>query len=306
MEKILITGMAGGLANVVADSLKEEYEIIGVDTRPYRKRWLYQGKFLQVNYTKREFGDIFREYRPDKVLHLGRISGAQEKLYQRHNFNVMGTSNILNLCSKYEVGTVIILSTFHVYGAHQHNPAGITEDQPLRAGQIFPEIIDAVELDYLATSYFWKNPSAQTIVLRPCNIVGKNLNNTISRFLRLRFIPHLMGFDPMMQFIYESDLVQAITLILKNPAISGVYNLAGSGSLPMKEAIKILGANCVPVSHYLAYPALKILSVAGIGFPPHLMDYFRYPVILSDQKFREASGYTPKVGIVDTLKLVLS
>ncbi|NUM36817.1 MAG: NAD-dependent epimerase/dehydratase family protein [Candidatus Brocadiae bacterium] len=305
MQKILITGMAGGLANVIAESLKENYEIIGVDTRPYRKRWVYHGKFLQVNYTRREFGDIFREYKPEIVLHLGRISGAQEKLYQRHNFNVMGTNNILNLCSKHEVRTVVILSTFHVYGAHQHNPAGITEDHPLRAGQIFPEIIDAVELDHLATSYFWKNRSAQTVVLRPCNIVGKNLNNTISRFLRLKFIPHLMGFDPMLQFIYESDFVQAINLILKQPSIAGVYNLVGSGSLPLKEAVKVLGATSIPVSHYLAYPALKILSVAGIGFPPHLMDYFRYPVILSHQKFCEASGYNPQVGLLDTLRGIL-
>ena len=302
MKTILITGMAGGLANVIATALKDMYRIIGVDSRPYRKRWPYDGKFIQVNYTKRVFSDIFRRYKPDKVLHLGRIADPHEKLYRRYNFNVMGTANILNLCDKYEVKTVVIFSTFHVYGAHQYNPANIEEEHPLRAGQIFPQIIDAVELDYLSTSYLWKNPSTRTVILRPCNIVGPNINNTMTRFLRRKFIPHLMGFDPMQQFIHEVDIAQAIKLVFQNKQVSGVFNLTGGGAVPIQKVIQMCQATPLPVPHYLAYPALGSLSIFGIGFPPHLIDYFRYPVVISDQKFRKLTGYANQMNVTDTLK----
>lgn len=304
MEKILITGMAGALANVVATKLSDRYEIIGVDFRPYHKSWCYCGKFLRVDYTKRVFADIFREHKFRHVLHLGRIGNPLEKFYKRYNFNVFGTANILNLCAKYEVQTVLVFSTFHIYGAHQYNPANIEEDHPLRAGQIFRELIDAVELDRLATSYFWKNRSVRTIIFRPCNVVGPTINNAMTLYLRRRYTPYLMGFNPMMQFIDEEDIADTILLALDKEEVFGVYNIAGAGAIPFSEAIEAAGGTGIPIPHYLAYPVLDQLSHWGIGFPMHLVDYFRYPVVISDEKFKKQTGYRPQWGIIETLKRI--
>ena len=300
MEKILITGMSGGLANVAAGKLADRYEIIGVDFRPYKGKWPYSGQFLHLDYTKRSFADIFHKHPIAKVIHLGRISNPRENFYKRYNLNVLGIANLLKLCARHQVKSILIFSTFHVYGAHQCNAINIEEDHPLRAAQIFPEIIDAVEADHLATTHILSNHEIHTVVLRPCTVVGPHINNNFCRLLRNRYVPYLMGFDPMKQFLHEDDMAQAIVLALEHPKAWGVYNVAGSGSLPLKLGIKLSGGKGVAVPHSLAYRVTKRLT----GFPAHLIDYLRYPVIISDRKFREDTGYAPKIGLVDTLKSI--
>ncbi|WP_372369464.1 NAD-dependent epimerase/dehydratase family protein [Candidatus Uabimicrobium sp. HlEnr_7] len=301
MEKVLITGMSGGLANLLAAKLATKFTIVGVDFRKYPGVWPYQGEFIHLDYTKRSFGDIFHKHKFKAVIHLGRIGNPTEKFYKRYNLNVLGTANILNLCTKHQVETVLIFSTFHIYGAHQYNPVNIDEEAPLRAGQIFPEIIDAVELDNLATSYFWKNRNARTIILRPCNIIGRDIKNTMSNYFRRSYVPYLMGFNPMQQYIHQEDITNAIILAIENENIHGVYNITGGEAIPVKAAIKIAQQKGVAVPHHLAYSLVHRLAYFGLGFPHHLLDYFRYPVIISDQKFRDVTGFTNLHNIKETI-----
>jgi len=112
-----------------------------------------------------------------------------------------------------------------------------------------------------------------------------------------------MGFNPMMQFIHESDVVQAVLLTLGSE-LSGVYNLAGEGAVPWKSAIELAGSRSLPLPHLLAYPATRLASRLDAAFPDHLMDFFRYPVIVSDQAFRADFGFAPRVSVLDTLRSV--
>ena len=41
---------------------------------------------------------------------------------KRLNLNIMGTNRILDLSLKFKIKKVIVLSTFHVYGALPDNP----------------------------------------------------------------------------------------------------------------------------------------------------------------------------------------
>jgi nucleoside-diphosphate-sugar epimerase len=46
MSKILITGAAGGLAEVVAELLQKEHTLIGVDPRPLPEGRVFPGEFF--------------------------------------------------------------------------------------------------------------------------------------------------------------------------------------------------------------------------------------------------------------------
>lgn len=325
-QRILITGMSGGIANLLASTLSPDIEIIGIDTRPYRQRWCYRGEFIQAPFTCRIFSDLFHHYSFNQVLLLGHLASLPSQSEFDYNFNLLGyladlpkfsipgeqnynfnlivTSHLLDLCQKFSVQTVVILSTFHVYGANPENPINITEDFPLQATQTSSQALGSLGFDHLATVYLWKNQKCRTILLRPCNIVGPHIHNTISKILRCRFIPHLMGFDPMHQFIHELDVVHALQLILQNPALQGIYNLVGGGAIPTNEVIRLREAKTVPVPHILAGSAMNIASQLGVGFPKYLLDYFRYPVIISDRKFRTESGFQHCINAIDTLKNV--
>lgn len=300
---VLVTGAAGGLASIVSDQLSEDFRLVGVDPRPMPYGRNFPGAFHTVDYTHRKMADLFRRYSFSAVLHMGRVAATSRMSRSaRYNVNVLGTRNILMLARKYSVRRVVVFSTFHVYGAHQHNHLHLVEDEPLRASQIFPELSDAIELDNYARTFSLQYPEISTLILRPVNVVGSKIRNEISQLLRGDYVPKLLGYDPMLQFIHEVDVARALRLALDSSR-SGVYNVAGEGVVPWSMAIELSGGTSVPIPHLLAYPILGALSPIS-RIPKHLIDYFRYPVILKDQGFRRDFGFSPSVTTVDALASV--
>ncbi len=298
--KILVTGAAGSLASVVMRALAPQNEVVGVDVRPLSPGRELAGPFEHVRrYNQRRMADVFRKHRPDAMLHLGRARATQLSPRKRYDQNVLGTRNLLDLCVLNGVSRVAVLSTFHVYGAHQTNHNLIDEDEPLRAIQTFPEIADSVELDHAATTMLWRHPEVRTIVLRPANIIGPQLNNLMSRLLRLRLCPKLWGYDPLMQFLHETDAARAIVLALRSEQV-GVYNVAGEGVVAWSRAIRLARSRPLALPHQLAYRAAGAFTQRHL--PGHMVDYFRYPTVIADRRFREDLGFEPRCTTVETLE----
>ena len=303
MGGTLITGVSGALAGIVAGHLAEEgTELIGADVRALPMGRPFPGEFYRVRrYAQRKMDEVFRAHRPDTLIHMGRIrTSALKSLSHRYNQNVIGTKHLLELCVRYDVKRVVVLSTYHVYGAHQHNHGLIREDHPLRASQIFPELADAVELDHSATSFLWRYRRVGTVVLRPANMIGPSLNNLMSRLLRSKRCPKLLGYDPMMQFLHEQDAARAILAAARSDTW-GVFNVAGEGAVPYSHAVELAGATNVSVPHVLAYPLVGSLQRWRLLWPKHLMDYFRYPTVIDDRAFRGELGWAPEQTVVETL-----
>lgn len=301
--KILITGASGALARMVASALSPKYEVVGVDPRPEAPGEYFPGKFIVANYHSRKLDEVFKEHTFDAVMHLGRIRESQRYSPQyRFQMNVVGTQRLLDLCRNNGVKHLVILSTYHVYGAHRLNTLQLSEDSPLRASQSFPELADAVELDHAATTFLWKHREVRTTILRPVNIIGRHVRNTICSLLRSGVCPKVMGFDPLMQFIDEKDMGRALILAMENPT-SGVFNVAGEGVIAYSHAIRHAEAVTIPIPPMVSAGFVRFLDrVSHLGFPPYLMDYFRYPTIVNDDAFREAFGYQPKVKTTQSLR----
>ena len=299
---ILVTGASGGLSSILVDMLTDEYKLVGVDPRPMPHGRNFPGTFHQVDYAHRKMTDVFRKHEFHALLHLGRVATTSAMSSSaRYRVNVLGTRNLLLLAKQFGIKNIVVFSTFHVYGAHQHNHLHIREDEPLRASQIFPELVDAIELDNYARTFSLQHPDTRTFILRPVNVIGSRIRNEVSTLLRSKYCPILWGFDPMMQFIHESDVAQALMLALKSDR-SGVYNVAGEGVIPYTKAVKVVGGTPVPVPHVIAYPLMGMLQTFGLRIPPHLMDYFRYPVVVTDHEFRKHFDYSPKVSTLEALK----
>lgn len=303
---VLVTGAAGGLAGTVVRSLANRYDLIGVDPRPLARGKDFPGEFQVVDYTHRRMVEIFRTRKIDILLHLGRIPvSARLRSAERYQTNVLGTKNLLELCKRYHVRRAIVLSTFHVYGAHSTNPGHLLEEDALRAGQNFPELRDAVEMDHLARMFMLQNPKTEVVILRPANIIGATIQNTMSNLLRNEICPVLMGYDPLLQFIHESDLSQAIECCLQNHVV-GVYNVAGEGVVSYRKAIELAGSRAIPIPHFLVYGAMGALSRVRLSLPEHLVDFYRYSAVISDDAFKRDSGYAPRCSTHEALKSLRS
>jgi UDP-glucose 4-epimerase len=301
--KILITGASSALSRLVAGALSPKFELIGVDPRPAPRDSHFPGEFIIADYHSRKLDEVFLKYQFDTVMHLGRIRESQKYSSQyRFQMNVIGTQKLLDLCKLSQVKNLIVLSTYHVYGAHRLNALQLSEDAPMRASQSFPELVDAVELDHAATTFMWKNREIRTTVLRPTNVIGKHIRNTICSLLRSGLCPKIFGFDPLMQFIDEKDLARALVLALEQP-VSGVFNVAGEGVIAYSHAIRHANAVTVPLPPFITSGLVRVIAeVSKMNLPPYLMEFFKYPTIINDDTFRAKFGYQPKVKTVQSLK----
>lgn len=254
----------------------------------------------RANYNKTAIEDVFRGTPFNAVLHLGRVGNLREDADKRFDLNVMGSQKLMNLCVQYDVKALVVLSTFHIYGAHPRNHIPISEDDPIQAGPEFPQIADAIQLDNMASTWVFKHPNVRTVVLRPTNVVGPTVHNTMSNFLRLPVVPHIIGFDPMTQFVHEQDLAAAIVSSLDGDA-RGVFNVAGPAVLPWKTALDIVEARTFPLPHTIAAAYMTIA-----GFPRYLLNFYKYPCVITDEAFRKAFDWTARVDIRTTLVSTVS
>ncbi|OZB07921.1 MAG: NAD-dependent epimerase [Marinobacter sp. 34-60-7] len=291
--RILITGAAGALAQQVIDRLRPTCDIVAVDFREQ----VYLDDDVPsfcVDFNKRVFEDLFKRYRFDGVIHLGRVMSSQLTRMRRYNANVLGTQKLLDLSQKYGIRRVIVLSTYHVYGAVAYNPALIDESAPLKSAGLSADLVDSVELENLANIYLWRYPELNITVLRPCNIVGPGVRNSMSALLGSERAPVLAGFSPMMQFIHIDDMADALVLAWRKP-VKGVFNVAPQDWVAYQQALKLCGCKRVPIPSVppqLPRMISKLLNLKS--FPPYLLAFFKYPVVIDGRAFTREFGFTPK------------
>ncbi len=296
MEKVLITGISGGQGRLLARRLLEGYEVAGAD----RVAWEGHPRGVtihRVDLRKKRFEDVIRTELPTAVVHMGFIRHFREDARERHDVNVRGTKQLLDHCVHYGVQKLVVLSSGYVYGAFPENPYYMDEDSPLSASRSYPEIRDLVEVDTLASAFIWKYPQIRTCVLRPVNVLGYFVHSMIGQYLRQARVPTVMGFDPMMQFIHEEDLSEAIALALEH-GLQGVFNVTGPGQVPLHTAIRETGGKAWPIPEPIMRPLFhRGFRWGVIPYPAGAIDYLKYPVTLSGQRFIEATNFRCLFGL---------
>jgi len=297
-EKVLITGIAGGLGRLIARRIAGSYEVTGTDRTPWEGA--PAGLRLHVlDVRKRKFEDVFRTERPDAVVHLAFIRHFRAEPEVRHEVNVLGTKRVLEYAVAHGVKRVVVLSSGYVYGALPDNPYYMTEDFPLNVSRTYPDVRDLAEVDTLATTFLWQHPEIATSILRPVNTLGYYVHSAIGGYLRRRIIPTIMGFNPMMQFIHEEDVAEAVALALQ-AGTHGVYNVVGPGAVPLKVAIRETGGTAMPVPETVARSVFRQLFRLGLfPTPAGAMDFLKYPVTLDGRRFRTETGFRPLFTLED-------
>jgi UDP-glucose 4-epimerase len=297
-EKILITGIAGGQGRLIARRLMGDFVLTGVD----RHAWEGHPPEVSVHVVdlrKRKLEDIFRTERPDSVVHHALIRHFAVDPRVRHEVNVLGTKRLLEYCATYGVKRVVVLSSSYVYGALPDNSFYLDEDSPLNVSRTYPEVRDLAEVDQLATTFLWRHPDIQTSILRPVSTLGYYVSSAMGRYLGARWVPTMLGFDPMMQFIHEEDVAEAVALALQY-GLHGVYNVVGPGAVPLSVAIRETGGVQVPLPEPIARPMFELAFELGLYHTPAgAIDFIKYPVTLDGRRFNRATGFAPLFSLED-------
>jgi UDP-glucose 4-epimerase len=298
-KTVLVTGAAGSLAKRVIARLHGKYQVVAVDFRQKVETDADIPSY-KVEMFKRGFEDIFRKHKIDAVLHIGRIFAHESSRQNRYNANVLGSKHLFDLCRKYKVGQVLVHSTYYVYGASPYNPALLDEEAPLKASGVTADLVDSVELESLAKIHMWRYPELNVTILRPCNVLGPGVRNSMSLLLSRPLTPVLMGFSPLMQFLHVDDMADALfTAFEKNKP--GIYNVAPDDWVAYQEAVAQCGCKRLPL---LSVPPVLPKLISGMlnwnaFFPPYLINYFKYPVIIDGKLFRETFDWKPRRNLND-------
>lgn len=287
MEKVLITGISGAVGRQLARRLLADYEVCGVDLRGWPNR-PERIRIYPVDPRKQGFQDVFRNERPDAVLHLGFGAPGASR-----NMNLHGVQHLLEHSLRYDVRKLLALSGSVVYGASPDNPFFMDEDHPPAGARDYPEVRDLMEMETLVMGFLWKAAQVRTCLLRPSHILGPLSHSAMCSYLRFARPPMVLGFDPVFQFLHEEDLATGVVRALEL-GLSGVYNLAGSGQLPLSAAVRAVGGRPLPIPGPLLRAALGgPLPLRIAPWPAAAVDYLKYPVTISGRRFVEATAFTP-------------
>lgn len=297
--KVVLTGIASRFGRMLARALHQHYPVVGLDPRGAH-HMPSDIEVLPYDIRRKKAEDVFRREPVQAVIHLpGEGAQSQGGRDGRHQA-VVGTRRILDFCQKHDVPKVVIVSSSALYGPSPDNNQFLTEEAPLLAGRENSAMRDLVEADMIATTFFWRHPEVDTVVLRPAHLVGR-LSNPVSLYLRSQPVPTMLGYDPMVQVLSPDDAIDAILLALK-PGIRGVFNIAGPAPAPLSEILRRLGRTRVPLPEPLLRMAIGTLlgrSRKDIG--PTELDHLKYICMVDDRAARETLGYRPLRTLDQTL-----
>ena len=98
----------------------------------------------------------------------------------------------------------------------------------------------------------------------------------------------------MTQFVHQTDLVEAIVRMAQSEA-TGVFNVAGAHPVPWRAALSATGATMIPVPAAAAIGYLRLTGLVSPALPPYLVNFFKYPCVISDEKIRKTLDWVPRV-----------
>lgn len=297
--KVLIPGISGRIGRMVAERLLVRgHTIIGID----RRRWPDAPVDIEmhdVDIRKRAAEDVFRKHNPDAVIHLATVTHLVAQSEERYKINLGGTRAVFEHSQKYGVKQVIFVGRHTYYGAASDSALYHQEDEPPMAVTTFPELSDLVAADLYASTALWRMPDLCTAILRFCYTLGSTGHGTLAAFLRGPWVPTVMGFDPLYQFLHESDTADAIVLALENK-VRGVYNVAGPQPVPLSMIIRETGRKHIPVPEVLF---TRLLGRFGLPrLPRGALEHIKYPVVIGDKSFRDLTGYRPSVDEIQCMR----
>lgn len=303
-RKIVVTGIAGRLGRVVARRLHRDprFVIEGLDRRDFPER-PKDIAHHQVDLRSKKARDVFRAGDIDCLVHMGVMHDPRASAAELYAWNVAGTMKLLEYCQAYGVSKVVVLSSANVYGPRPENTQFLTEEAPLLAAQRFPQMRDLVEIDHLASTFFWKARDIETVILRPVHILG-TVHNAPSNYLRLDPVPTLLGFDPMVQVIHERDIAEAVLAALA-PGARGIYNVVGPGEVPLSVILRELGRRTLPIPHPLAKPLWSLAFRLGVSsYPVAEFDFIRYVCMVDGSRAERELGFHARATLRETILAV--
>lgn len=229
----------------------------------------------------------------DTFVHLGFLASPTRNTAWAHEIESVGTLHVLHACRERPVQKFVMASSTHLYGPRFDNPNFLSESHPLRGLTGCPFLGDKIDAEHQVQAYARDHQNAHVTVLRFAPMIGPTVESYITRWLAGGVVPTLLGFDPLLQFVHEVDALAALKLSIDRD-VSGIFNIAGEGVLPVSTVIKLAGRANLPLPHFVAERVSALLWLAGLfDVPAPMLQFLRHLCVADGEKARAELGFSP-------------
>lgn len=237
----------------------------------------------------------------DTVVHAAFLSTPTHSATWAHELEVIGTMYVLNACGAARVRKLVLSSTTLCYGARPDNPNFLDERHELRGHPRSRFVTDKLEAERLTQRFAGENRDTVVTILRSAATLGPTIGNFASRFFARPVCPVLMGYDPLLQLLHESDAVDGFELAVRLDR-PGAYNLVSPGVLPYSTILALMGRLPLPMPTFFAYPLSRALWLTqAFDSPPSFLDLLRYLCVADGAKAERELGFRPRYDIRATI-----
>ncbi len=280
-RRVLVTGADTYWGGRMIQALQADAEIdvlVGLGTSAPAVAF-ERAEFVRADQTYSILNRIVHAKQVDTVLHTFMIvDSAGVSARTIHEVNVIGTMNLLAAAGapNSPVHQVVVKSSSLVYGSTERDPATFTEETPRARTPRTVVERSLIEAEGMVRDFAEDNPSMLVATLRFANTLGPDVVTSIGKNLSRPICPSVFGFDPLVQFVEEDDVVRALEFVTHH-YLAGTYNVAGDGRLPWSDVAAICGTRLLPLAPIHPSLALGPLVLLGIfDFPPELEALLRY------------------------------
>ncbi len=251
-QKTLITGNCGFIFSNFTHKYSlhlnglTNHELVGVD------KLVSQCNFKNM-FNKLHIGDIADEHfmdmvfkleKPEIVIHGAAESFVDDSIKQARPFvhsNVLGTQTVVDMCLKYNVEKMIMISTDECYGQLKPNEQSWTEESPINPRNPYSASKASSELVVKAAH---ETHGLPYIITRCCNNYGprqppRNLvPKVITCILNKQPIPIHGNGKQIREWIYVEDHNSAVMHLVENGKMNNIYNIGSGVELTNLEMVK--------------------------------------------------------------------
>ena len=291
--RVAVTGASGYVGSGLIARLDRDdaiERVLAMDVRPLPRQHSAKVVFQQHDVAEPMAG-LLGDNQIEAVVHLAYLLNPSHNSKATQRVNVGGMASVLDACAQAGVQHILYLSSTTVYGAHPDNPPLLTEASPVRPIKGFRYGEGKAQAEAMLTDFTRRYPTFTATILRACPVMGPNADNFISRAFSKPFLVGVRGYDPPMQLIHEDDLAEILYLCLMTRP-SGVYNVAGDGTVRWSEMASIFGRRLINLPAPIIYGLTDLtwaLRLQGDS-PACGLDLIRYGWTASTEKIKRDLG----------------
>ena len=301
-RSVLITGAAGyigrKLVRAIAGDEGVASRLVAVDVREEAE----ESRLPDVEYVVGDVRDAasleraLREHAVDTVVHLASIvsPGKDSSRALEYAVDVEGTRNVLDACLATGVGQLIVTSSGAAYGYYADNPEWLDEEDAIRGNEAFAYAHHKRLVEEMLAEARALHPELGQLVLRPGTVLGEGVQNQITALFEKSFVLGVAGATSPFVIIWDEDVVACLAKGIREGR-RGIYNLAGDGTLTMREIARRIDKPYLPLPAGLLAGALRLLHPLGLSrYRAEQVDFLRYRPVLSNRRLKDEFGYTPR------------